>query len=264
MKVTAFHMVNKVEEAARSYFSNSLLFGSRKVEAERVADFRKGRAAIQFFLNDGEDEERICMGGMEFEAIQEKENKVAFQCRYSIQPSGHSRQFFLMVPAHREPYSHYVKLVDLLRARWEKDVHAYLPKDNEGNAIMPSSGDSGEDDEYEGLSADEIEAITGVRPSSKSDSREPPSSPSQNLDEDDIARLMGELGATETQPQQEEAASLSMDEIEALAREVAAESAATEENSVASEEAAPETELSAEDIWKQITGGSVFPGDPAN
>lgn len=271
MKVTAFHMVNKVEEAAHSYFSNSLIFGSQTVHAERMVNFRRGHASLHFFLDRGEDAERVSMGGLDIESVQERDNKVAFQCRLTIQPTGESQQFFLMVTASREPFSQYTRIVDLLRVRWERNMNAYLPKGEDGMPALPAQPD--EDDEYEGLTAEEIEAVTGSRPAPRGTAAkstaptrsapqpEPAGDTEEHLSADDIQRLMGmALGGGDGAPGAADdhdptSGMMSLEDIEALTREFQPEPAKPNKSKAAPPPEEEETELSAEDIWKQITGG---------
>jgi hypothetical protein len=265
MKVTAFHLANKVEEAARSYFSNSFVFSSRLVDVERIVDFNAGTAALQFFVHDGE-QERVPMGGIEFATVQERDHKVAFQCRYNIQPSDFSRQFFMMLPAESEPYAQYARLAELLTKQWDKDVAAYLPK-HEAPPPPPPEPMS-VDDEYGSLTPEEIEAITGVKPEPKSAApaqAEEKASAQAQADEDEIARLMNMMAAgPQAAAADDPNAPMSLEQIEALAREVQQQEAPKRREPImkpapakAAKEApaSQEDDLSAEQIWKQLTGG---------
>ncbi|MFA5257332.1 MAG: hypothetical protein WC360_04215 [Opitutales bacterium] len=258
MKVTAFYLANKVEEAARSYFSNSFVFSSRTIDVERSVDFRLGRASLQFFVHVDE-QDRIPMGGMVFASVQEKDNKAAFQCRYHILPSGESKEFFLMMGADSEQYVHYSNLAQILRKHWEKKIDAYLPKGEEV-PVMSDQPQSVED-EYDSLSPEEIEAITGVRPEPKAAApaavaSKEPTSVHEQASEDEIQRLMGMMmgGGAQEPPS---GPTFSMDEIEALTREAQQKDAGRGRKSDADDKPATEESdiMSAEDIWKQISGG---------
>lgn len=250
MKVTAFHLAGKVEEAARSYFSNSFVFSSRKIDVDRVFDFRKGSAAMQFFVHDGP--ERVPMGGIEFFTIQDRDNKIALQCRTNVLPAEKSRQFFIILPSDQEQYSQYSRLAEMLSREWDADVNAYLPRHED--APPPPAAPKTLDDEYASLSPEEIEAITGVKPEPKGAAPEAakPAASGDVASEDDIQRLMGMMmggGAAPAPKEEAPAGGMSMDEIEALTRQVqqSAESAPPK--------AEEPSEMSAEDIWKQINGG---------
>ena len=235
MKVTAFHLVGKVEEAARSYFSNSFVFSSRKVDIERTVDFRKGAASLAFFVKDGP--ERVPMGGIEINTIQEKDRKVAFQCRSTILPSGDTERFFLILPEDVEQYSQYTLIASKLSDKWDKGVDAYLPKHEE----MPQEKQEAPkslDDEYASLSPEEIEAITGVKPAPKGAApaaaapAPAEAAPAGDIpapdaaSEEEIQKLMGMMMSGEAQPAAPGAAGgdagqvMSMEEIEALAKQV--------------------------------------------
>jgi len=262
MKVTAFHLANKVEEAAKSYFSNSFMFSSRTIDVERTADFRNGVASVQFFVHQ-DDGERIPMGVMEFDTVQERDNKVAFQCRYHILPSEESREFFLMMSADSEQYVHYSNLAEMLRKRWEMNIGAYLPAGSDGApAVMMEETPVGVDDEYDSLSPEEIEAITGVRPEPKGAAAKPAPSAEEAASEDDIQRIMGMMMGPEAPKQESDDAPLTLEEIEALAKEVQGQGTEDEvqpsgesvEEIKTPEEEKSADEMSAEDIWKQISG----------
>jgi hypothetical protein len=235
MKVTAFHLVGKVEEAARSYFSNSFVFSSRKVDVERTVDFRKGSASLAFFVKDGP--ERVPMGGIEINTIQERDRKVAFQCRSTILPSGDTERFFLILPEDVEQYSQYTHIASMLSDKWDKGIDAYLPKHEE----MPQEKQEAPkslDDEYASLSPEEIEAITGVKPAPKgaaSAAAAPApvtAAPANDIpapdaaSEEEIQKLMGMMMSGEAQPAApgptggDAGQIMSMEEIEALAKQV--------------------------------------------
>ncbi len=247
MKVTAFHLAGKVEEAARSYFSNSFVFSSRKIDVERTFDFRKGSAALQFYLHDGD--ERVPMGGMEFVTIQDRDNKIALQCRTSVLPAERNQQLFMILPSDAEQYSQYTRLAGLLGKEWEKDVDAYLPKNE--TTPLPAAPETPPtvDDEYASLTPEEIEAITGVKPSAQAPATKAASQSSKGPEagDDDVQRLVDMMSAGASAPA-EAPAQFSMEEIEALARQ-------------GQEPEAPEKkdegplEMNVEDIWKQINGG---------
>lgn len=276
MKITAFHLAGKVEEAVRSYFSNSFVFSSRRTEVERVVDFRKGSASVAFFVLDGP--ERVPMGGLEISTIQEKDGKVAFQCKSTILPSGESEKFFMILPEDVEQYSQYTKLASVLSNKWDKAMDAYLPRHEEAPA-QATEGPQSLEDEYASLSPEEIEAITGVKPEPKAPvgaaaSGGPSAGAGDDIpapdaaSEEEIQRLMGMMMSGE-QPvpgaKKEEPAMMSMEEIEALAREVsggqneAGDASAANQASTASAASAASTAeddaMSAEDIWKQINSG---------
>ncbi len=268
MKVSSFHLAGKVEESVRSYLSNSFVFSTRNVEVDRVVDFRAGQTSLQFFMTD-DNGERMPMGGMDFATVQERDGKIAFQCRMNVQPSGYVKQFFLMMGAESEQYVHYSNLAELLRKQWEKNIEAYLPKGGDGMPMMPiaATSEHDPDDEYEGLTPEEIEAVTGVRPQPKGVSAQPrfmpaedkPLSAKEQADEDEIARLMSMMSGIAQESSKEESGNMSMDEIEALAREVSAPPPAPSRGPKSKakdpEPAQAEDIMSAEDIWKQITGG---------
>lgn len=275
MKVTAFHLANKVEEAVRSYFSNSFMFSSRTVDVERTVDFRKGNAALQFYLHDGD--EIVPMGGIEFATIQERDDKMAFQCRYTILPSNVSRQFFTIMPSNAEQYIQYARFAEIMSKSWDKDMNAYLPKNGEG---VPQVVEAPKtlDDEYASLTPEEIEAITGVKPEPKGASAAPVKTAKEQADdaqgivdaasEEEIQRLMGmmmgggqpEVDAAAEAPVEPAASSdspmMSMEEIEALAKSVQQQGDVKAEVP-AKTEAESADAMSAEDIWKQINGGKV-------
>lgn len=280
MKVTAFHLAGKVEEAARSYFSNSFVFASRKIDIERTVDFRKGNASVVFFVMDGPD--RVPMGGLEINTIQERDRKVAFQCRSTILPSGEVERFFVIMPEDSEQYSQYTRIAGILSKKWDKAMDAYLPKNEE--APQEVEAPKSLDDEYASLTPEEIEAITGVKP-------EPKGAPAQDkaaaapvaggddmsvpdaASEEEIQRLMGMMMSGEQPaPGADKDASpiMSMEEIEALAKQAREEPAAAAGTKVAKPEPVAETDkpqepadaepsaadvMSAEDIWKQINNG---------
>lgn len=263
MRVTAFHLAGKVEEAVKSYFSNSFVFASRTVDVERVVDFRKGISSLQFLLR-GDDEEQIPMGGIEFATVQEKDGKVAFQCRMNIQPSGYAKQFFIMMGAENEQYVHYSNLAELLRKQWERHIEAYLPKGSDGMPMPIQEQSVDPDDEYEGLTPEEIEAVTGVRPQPKSsqapsikeDDGEAFKGPETDFaNDDEIQRLMGMMagGASEPEKNSGDDDNMSLEQIEALTREAGAGADKDAPQEETSEKDADT--MSAEDIWKQISGG---------
>jgi len=248
MKVTAFHLAGKVEEAARSYFSNSFVFASRTVDVDRVFDFRKGTATVQFFVHDGP--ERVPMGGIEFFTIQERENKIALQCRTSVLPSEKNKQFFLILPSDVEQYSQYTRLADMLSKEWDRDVNSYLPKFED--APPPPAAPQSVEDEYESLTPEEIEAITGVKPGPKTAVPEAKKSaaPEDAASDDEIQRLMGMMmgGGAAHKEEAPSPGGMSMEEIEALTRDV--------QNQAPKPARTEADEMSAEDIWKQINGGN--------
>jgi hypothetical protein len=266
MKVTAFHMANKVEEAVRSHLLNSFVFSSRKIDVERTADFRNNVSTIQFYLHDGD--ERVPMGGMEFVQIADTANKVALQCRCNVLPADVSQQFFLILPSDAEQYAQYTRLAELLHKQWDKDVNAYLPKNEEAPQAAQEAPKS-LDDEYASLSPEEIEEITGVKPQPKTAQIVAKASPVPTMDtgdlntasEDEIKRLMGMMmGAPDAKADapadaQTSATAMSMEEIEALAREVSQQKDAPATAAEQKKTEAPEEQLSAEDIWRQINGG---------
>jgi hypothetical protein len=266
MKVTAFHMANKVEEAVRSHLLNSFVFSNRKIDVERTADFRNNISTLQFFLRDGD--ERVPMGGMEFVQIADTANKVALQCRCNVLPADISQQFFLILPSDAEQYAQYTRLAELLHKQWDKDVNAYLPKNEEIPQVAQEAPKS-LDDEYASLSPEEIEEITGVKQAPKT-AKAVAMSPAAAMttgdlntaSENEIKRLMGMMmGEPAAQPGAHGVA-MSMEEIEALAREVSQnvgkEAPAKAEPApvaVAKKAEEPEAQMSAEDIWRQINGG---------
>jgi hypothetical protein len=248
MKVTAFHLAGKVEEAARSYFSNSFVFSSRTIDVERTFDFRKGSAALQFYIHDGD--ERVPMGGMEFVTIQDRDNKIALQCRTSVLPAERNQQLFMILPSDAEQYSQYTRLAGILGKEWEKDVDAYLPKNDTTPLPAVSEAPPTVDDEYASLTPEEIEAITGVKPSAAA--APAPKAASQSsagpaAGDDDVQRLVDMMSAG-AQTEAEAPAPLSMEEIEALARQ------GQEPEAPAKKDEGP-LEMNVEDIWKQINGG---------
>jgi hypothetical protein len=266
MKVTSFHMANKVEEAVQSYFINSFVFSSRKIDVERTADFRNNVTTLQFFLHDGD--ERVPMGGIEFLTIAEQGEKIAIQWRSNILPAGTTNHSFMILSSGRDQYEEYTKLADILKKGWEKDINSYLPKNEELPPPVVEAPKTVED-EYASLSPEEIEAITGVKP-------EPKGAPSaaakeekhdESASDDDIKRIMGMVNSSpaikhEDKPAAASPASetLSEAEIAALAHEVAGQStgSATTENvepPPAKREESSSEEMSAEDIWRQINGG---------
>jgi hypothetical protein len=248
MKVTAFHLAGKVEEAARSYFSNSFVFSSRTIDVERTFDFRKGSAALQFYLHDGD--ERVPMGGMEFVTIQDRDNKIALQCRTSVLPAERNQQLFMILPSDVEQYSQYTRLAGILGKEWEKDVDAYLPKNETTPLPAAPEAPPTVDDEYASLTPEEIEAITGVKPSAPATPA--PKAASQSsagpaAGDDDVQRLVDMMSAG-AHTEAEAPAPLSMEEIEALARQ------GQEPEAPANKDEGP-LEMNVEDIWKQINGG---------
>jgi hypothetical protein len=264
MRVTAFHMANKVEEAVNSYFLNSMVFSGRKIDVERTSDFRNNVASLQFFLHDGE--ERIPMGGIEFIMIAEQSGKVAIQWKSNILPSAVVNQAFLILSSSQEHYEQYAKLSDVLRKGWEKDVSAYLPKNEEPPPPVEEAPKS-VDDEYASLSPEEIEAITGVKPEPKAASpvpakQEQAAEATEVAGEEEIKKLMGMMINTPAQSGDKTGAAPVMSEadIAALAKEVqkqAEEPAVPVEKKPdeAKKEEAADDEMSAEEIWKQINGG---------
>jgi hypothetical protein len=233
MKVTAFHMANKVEEAARSYFLNSFVFSSRKIDVERTSDFRNNVASIQFYLHDGE--ERVPMGGIEFVTIAEQSGKIALQWKSNVLPSEVSKQSFMILSSNQEHYDQYSKLAEVLKSAWEKDMNSYLPKNEEAPPVVQEAPKTVED-EYASLTPEEIEAITGVRPEAKAEEPKPASGGGQeeNLSEEDIRKMMG------------------MDESPAPS---AKPPAAVSDTTPSEKKEGMSEELSAEEIWRQINGG---------
>jgi len=270
MKVTAFHLAGKVEEAARSYFSNSFVFSSRKIDVERTVDFRKGSASVAFFVMDGPD--RVPMGGLEINTIQERDHKVAFQCKSTILPSGDVERFFLIMPEDAEQYSQYTRIAGMLSSRWDKAMDSYLPKHEE----LPQQVEAPKtlDDEYASLTPEEIEAITGVKPEPRgaAPAGAPAAAPAAAADadmpvpdaasEEEIQRLMGMMMSGE-QPApggagKDASPIMSMEEIEAMARQSREEApggAPAPASKPQAAEAPAEDAMSAEDIWKQINSG---------
>jgi hypothetical protein len=280
MKVTAFHLAGKVEEAARSYFSNSFVFSSRKVDVDRTVDFRKGNASVAFFVKDGPD--RVPMGGLEINTIQERDDKVAFQCKSTILPSGEVEKFFVIMSENAEQYSQYTRIAGILTNKWDKAIDAYLPKNEEAPQAVEAPKSL--DDEYASLTPEEIEAITGVKPepqgAPKTDKAPAAPSAPQSADvsvpdaasEAEIQKLMGMMMSGEqTAPGgagKDASPIMSMDEIEALAKqareaEAGAQGAGAPNVAASPSEAAPDKAaeatnadtMSAEDIWKQINNG---------
>jgi len=157
--------------------------------------------------------------------------------------------------------------VDLLRVRWEKNMQAYLPMGEDGMPVIPEQPAA--DDEYEGLTPEEIEAVTGSRPQPKAAARpvarqpEPGPAPEEQLSADALQRLMGlALGGSEPEPAPADdptSGMMSLDEIEALTQQFnkPAEPKPSARRPAAKPQPAEEaeTELSAEDIWRQISGG---------
>ena len=165
-----------------------------------------------------------------------------------------------MMGADSEQYVHYSNLAQILRQHWEKKIDAYLPK-GEPAPVMSDEPQSVED-EYDSLTPEEIEAITGVRPEPKTAApAAAPEAPSQDeqASEDEIQRLMGMMMGSvgKEEPEPASGGTLSMDEIEALAREARQqEQEASDRKSDAPDKPAEESDaMSAEDIWKQISGG---------
>lgn len=258
MKVTAFHLIQKIEEAASSYFSNSMIFSSQDVETERFVNFRRQSAAVSFYFErrkDGEME-RVDMGSLAVETIQERDEKVAFQCRMNILPGGYEKEFFVLLPADREAYAEYMNFIDRMKVQWERNAQHYLPDlemDELGTSMGSSSGGSGggggssayafmQDDEYEGLTPEEIEAVTGVRPGAPSKS---PKTAGDALSMDEIAALTG--GGFED----DDGGGLSQEEIEAL-------------SAAHSEEAETETQSLSEDQIAAMLGGFGLGGDDSS
>jgi len=227
-------MANKVEEAARSYFLNSFVFSSRKIDVERTSDFRNNIASIQFYLRDGD--ERVPMGGIEFITIAEQSGKIAIQWKSSVLPANVSQQAFLILSSNQEHYDQYSKLAEVLKKDWEKDVNSYLPKNEEAPQQVQEAPKTVED-EYASLSPEEIEAITGVRPGSDT----PESAVSKeggqedSVDEEEIRRMMG-------MRDQADAPSVPGPVVR-------------ETPSVAKKDDSVSDEMSAEEIWRQINGG---------
>jgi len=124
MRVTAFHVVRRIEEAALEYFSTAPLFQGREIVTSRLVDFRRGTAGIQFFLQDTD----ACVGGLEVDTVQEDEEKVAFQCRFVVKPSGVNGQHFLMNRVNREPDELCQKLLQSMVRAWEADSNEYATK----------------------------------------------------------------------------------------------------------------------------------------
>ncbi|GEM_PF-5829279 len=247
MKVTAFHLAGKVEEAARSYFSNSFVFSSRTIDVERTFDFRKGSAALQFFLHDGD--ERVPMGGMEFVTIQDRDNKIALQCRTSVLPAERSQQLFMILPSDVEQYSQYTRLAGILGKEWEKDVDAYLPKNDTTPLPAVPETPPTVDDEYASLTPEEIEAITGVKPSAPAPApKNAPQASAGASGDDDVQRLVDMMSAGAAKEESPSEAPMSLEEIEALARQ------GQEPEAPAKKDEGP-LEMNVEDIWKQINGG---------
>jgi hypothetical protein len=249
MRVTAFHLIQKIEEAAASYFSNSMIFSSQDVETERFVNFRRQSAALSFYLErrKGGEKERIDMGSLAVETIQERDEKIAFQCRMNILPSGQEKEFFVLLPTDREAYAEYMNFIDRMKVYWERNAQHYLPEmdEEEQAAFTAKTSNTGggsnsgyafmQDDEYEGLTPEEIEAVTGVRPGAK----EPPKTAGDNLSMDEIAALTGGLfGAPEDASG---GGGLSQAEIEALSAQH-------------SEEAETETETISEDQIAAMLG----------
>jgi hypothetical protein len=227
MQITAFHFVTQIERAAESYFMQSMIFSSQKIVNQRFINFRKRYAGLDFYREDEEGESEA-MGSLLVETIQETSEKIAFKCYATCYPSKKNKQFFLLLPAHRESYTKPTEAFEVLRKLWEKDPTAYLPK-GDWSAAAPASIKASDPalDEYEGLTADEIEEITGVRPgASKSGKSSTPERASSSANVDDFSNL-------------------SINEIEALMKD-----------GVPEEDEDDSTELSVEDIWKQISGGS--------
>jgi hypothetical protein len=295
MKVTAFHLINKIEEASQSYFSNSMIFSSQKIGTDRIVDFRNQQAALTFFIDNGSEDENIEMGSIAVETVQEKEEKIAFQCSCDIQPSGFHDDFFMLLPSNREAYAQYMEFIDRMKKHWEKQPQHYLPSMDSSTALEDSSSSAfpDMDDEYEGLTPEEIEAVTGVRPgasedtsvsddvisadelaaltgaeddnasdsddnmsmedlesliSSSQDDDESAAdeSESQELSEGDIASMLGGLDEESAPPESQ---------TEELPEESSAPVEEKTEDKSASTEGEGELEMSAEDIWKQISGG---------
>jgi hypothetical protein len=299
MKVTAFHLVNKIEEASQSYFSNSMIFSSQKIGTSRLVNFRDEQAGLTFYIDNGSEDENIEMGTIAIETIQEKEDKIAFQCSYEVQPTGARDDFFMLLPSDREAYAQYMEFIDRLKKHWEKQPQYYLPAMDANSSIEEDSSQAlpEMDDEYEGLTPEEIEAVTGVRPGAASSSPtedaisaeelaaltgagdEETSSNDDNMSMEDLESLIAsspeEDEAATAEPEKSESEEeLSEDDIAAMlggnadskeeesvdvaepdpAAEVAETESPPAEQAEATQEEG-ELEMSAEDIWKQISGG---------
>ncbi|MBN2068972.1 MAG: hypothetical protein JW739_04980 [Opitutales bacterium] len=289
MKVTAFHLINKIEEASKSYFSNSMLFSGQKIGTRRVVDFHNEQVGLDFFVNRAPKGENVDMGSLAIETVQERDNKVAFQCRMEVLPSGDTESFFILLPSDREAYAEYMGFINRFKAYWEKQADKYLPP-VDPNAIQDDSSSMSAfaDDEYEGLTPEEIEAVTGVRPgaSSKPASDDvmsddelaaltgtgmPQESEPEPMSMDDLESLIaGSQDNAQESPTEDEAHELSEDDIASLLGDVSAPAAVEPEAETPAEEPEPlpqktaekaeesageEVEMSAEDIWKQISGG---------
>ena len=276
MRITAFHMASKVEEAVRSYFLNSFVFASRKIDVERTADFRNHIASLQFFLHDGE--EIVPMGGIEFSMIAEQSGKVAIQWKSKVLPAETANRAFMILSSGEEHCTEYTALADILKKQWEKDINSYLPKNEEAPPPVEEAPKSVED-EYASLSPEEIEAITGVRPETPAanQSIEEVKQKVDTLDtdaasEEEIKRLMGMMMNNPTESNAgakpaDSGSGMSEEEIAALAKDVQQQAEKTVDSSTASEttapvpetegkeEAAAEDQMSAEEIWRQINGG---------
>jgi len=257
MKVTAFHLVNKIEEASQSYFSNSMIFSSQKIGTSRLVNFRSEQAGLKFYIDNGSEDENIEMGTIAIETIQEKEDKIAFQCSYEVQPTGAREDFFVLLPSDREAYAQYMEFIDRLKKHWEKQPQYYLPAMDANSSIEEESSQNlpEMDDEYEGLTPEEIEAVTGVRPGAPSSD----SSAEDAISAEELAALTG-AGEEETSSNDD---NMSMEDLESLIASSPEEDEATPDESVKSE---PEEELSEDDIAAMLGGddSSASEEEPAN